>query len=68
MPDYLLKGNRDGLKKFLEDVGNLETRCRAAFGEYYEPDTVAEFIRTRFGYCREYAEQLQQELDRTQLL
>jgi len=68
MPDYLIKGQRDGLKKFLEDVGDLESRCRTAFSEYYESATVEEFIRTRFGYCREYAEQLQQELDRTQLL
>ena len=67
MADYLITGQRNGLKKFLEDLEDLETRCRAAFSEYYETSTVEEFILTRFGYCREYAEQFQRDLDRTKL-
>ena len=42
--------------------------CRAVLSEYYEAGTVEAFIRTRFGYCREYAGEFQQALDRTQLL
>ncbi len=68
LPDYLINSRRNMLKRFRDELANLEAGCRKWLGEFYEAGTVDDFIRTRFGYCRDYAEEFSRCIDRTKEL
>lgn len=68
LADYLLDSRRALVRKFLADLDKLETEVRRLMGEFYEPVTVEDFVRTRFGYCRHYAKDLAERLERTKPL
>ncbi len=68
LPDYLFNGRRALVRKFKEDLDKLEREVRRWMAEFYEPVTIEDFIRTRFGYCRHYAEDFSARLEQTKPL
>ena len=65
MPDYLITVRRNMLKRFRDDLAAVEAGCRKWLAVFYEAGTVDEFVRSRFDYCHEYADDLARLLDQT---
>ncbi len=68
MPDYLLKSRKAMGENFLKDMDKLEAMIREYMGAFYETNTVDAFVHARFGYCRQYAREYLERVNRTQLL
>lgn len=68
LPDYMINSRRLLAVNFKAKVDKLETYTRKWLNEFYEPVTVEDFIRTRFAYCRQYAEEFLEKLERTDRL